>query len=305
MAPGHILMGGMMNSTPQQREGRLLLTPLVAFLIVFLSFPALVDIVYALSNVNFETMRAPQITGFGNFVDVLQDPEFWSACWFSLRFGVLTALIECALGLGLAIFLSPIVSRHGWTLALIMLPMMVAPSMVGLMYRLVLHEFAGPLPYYLLMWFGDSPAFLDASNAFWTLVVVESLQWTPFAFLLFHVAYISIPTEIREAAAMDRANAWKVLWRIELPMMKATIAIALGIRFIDGFRVFDNVFALTGAGAGGSTMSLSIYIYQSFFKGGEIGRAVAASALLFIVSLIVLYGAAVLKSRLDRKRIAL
>lgn len=293
-----------MHSTPQQREGRLLLTPLVAFLIVFLSFPALVDIVYALSNVSFATMRAPEITGFGNFANVLQDPEFWSSCWFSLRFGLLTALIECGLGLALAIFLSPIVSRHGWTLALLMLPMMVAPSMVGLMYRLVLHEFAGPVPYYLMMWFGDSPAFLDAHNAFWTLIVIESLQWTPFAFLLFHVAYISIPAEIREAAAMDRANAWMVLWRIELPMMKATIAIALGIRFIDGFRVFDNVFTLTGAGAGGSTMSLSIYIYQSFFQGGEIGRAVAASALLFLVTLIALYGAAVIKSRLDRKRIA-
>lgn len=293
-----------MQTTPQQREGRLLLAPLVAFLIVFLSFPALVDIVYALSDVTFQTMRAPEIVGFRNFGQVLADPEFWAACWFSLRFGLLTAIIECGLGLALAIFLSPIVSRHGWTLAVLMLPMMVAPSMVGLMYRLVLHEFAGPLPYYLMLWFGTSPAFLDADNAFWTLVVIEVLQWTPFAFLLFHVAYISIPSEIREAAAMDRATVWKILWRIELPMMKATIAIALGIRFIDGFRVFDNVFALTGAGAGGSTMSLSIYIYQSFFKGGQIGLAVAASALLFLVSLVVLYGAAVFKTRLDRRRMA-
>lgn len=294
----------MMRTTPQQREGRLLLAPLVAFLLLFLSFPALVDIVYALSDVSFQTMRAPELVGFRNFGAVLVDPEFWSACWFSLRFGALTAVIECLLGLGLAIFLSPIVSRHGWTTAVLMLPMMVAPSMVGLMYRLVLHEFAGPLPYYLTLWFGTSPAFLDASHAFWTLVVVEVLQWTPFAFLLFHVAYISIPSEIREAAAMDKARPWQILWRIELPMMKATIAIALGIRFIDGFRVFDNVFALTGAGAGGSTMSLSIYIYQSFFKGGQIGQAVAASALLFLASLVVLYGGAMLKSHLQKRRLA-
>lgn len=294
----------MKPTTPQQREGRLLLTPLVVFLLVFLSFPALVNIVYSLSDVTFQTMRAPEIVGLRNFGEVLIDPEFWAASWFSLRFGVLTAVIECSLGLALAIFLSPIVSRHGWTMAILMLPMMVAPSMVGLMYRLVLHEFAGPLPHYLTLWFGTSPAFLDANNAFWTLVVVEVLQWTPFAFLLFHVAYISIPSEIREAAAMDRASAWKIFWRIELPMMKATIAIALGIRFIDGFRVFDNVFALTGAGAGGSTMSLSIYIYQSFFKGGQIGQAVAASALLFLASLVLLYGGALLHSRLGQRRAA-
>ncbi|SDO01707.1 carbohydrate ABC transporter permease [Ensifer sp. YR511] len=291
-----------MRSTPQQREGRLLLVPLVAFLLLFLSFPALVDIVYALSNVTFQTMRSPELVGLRNFQTVIADPEFWSACWFSLRFGVLTALLECALGLALAIFLSPVTSRHGWTIAILMLPMMVAPSMVGLMYRLVLHEFAGPVPYYLNLWFGNSPALLDANHAFWTLTVVEVLQWTPFAFLLFHVAYISISPEIREAAAMDKAGPWHILWRIELPMMKPTIAVALGIRFIDGFRVFDNVFTLTGAGAGGSTTSLSIYIYQSFFKGGQIGQAVAASALLFFASLLALYGGAMLKYYVNRGR---
>jgi multiple sugar transport system permease protein len=293
-----------MRTTPQQREGRILLLPLVVFLLAFLSFPALVDIVFALSDVTFQTMRSPQLVGLKNFSAVIADPEFWGACWFSLRFGLLTALLECALGLSLAIFLSPIVKRHGWTTAVLMLPMMVAPSMVGLMYRLVLHEFAGPLPYYLTLWFGNSPAFLDADHAFWTLTVVETLQWTPFAFLLFHVAYIAIPSEIREAAAMDKAGVWRRLWRIELPMMKATIAIAFGIRFIDGFRVFDNVFTLTGAGAGGSTTSLSIYIYQAFFNGGQIGRAVAASALFFFASLIVLYGGGMLKSYLERRRLA-
>jgi len=293
-----------MKTTPQQREGRLLLVPLVAFLLAFLSFPALVDIVYALSNVTFQTMRSPELVGFRNFQTVLGDPEFWSACWFSLRFGIITAMIECALGLGLAIFLSPITTKHGWTIALLMLPMMVAPSMVGLMYRLVLHEFAGPVPYYLNLWFGSSPALLDANNAFWTLTVVEVLQWTPFAFLLFHVAYISISPEIREAAAMDKAGPFQVLWRIDLPIMMPTLFVAFGIRFIDGFRVFDNVFTLTGAGAGGSTTSLSIYIYQSFFKGGQIGQAVAASALLFIASLLALYGGAMLKSHLERRRTA-
>lgn len=291
-----------MPTTRQQREGRLLLVPLVAFLLLFLSFPALVDIVYALSTVTFQTMRSPELVGLRNFEIVIADPEFWSACWFSLRFGLLTALLECAIGLALAIFLSPMTSRHGWTIAILMLPMMVAPSMVGLMYRLVLHEFAGPVPYYLNLWFGNSPALLDANHAFWTLTVVEVLQWTPFAFLLFHVAYISISPDIREAAAMDKAGPWHVLWRIEIPMMRPTIAVALGIRFIDGFRVFDNVFTLTGAGAGGSTTSLSIYIYQSFFKSGQIGQAVAASALLFFASLLVLYGGAMLKSYLNRGR---
>jgi len=286
-------------------EGRLLLAPLVFFMLVFLSFPLLLDLVYALSEVTFQTVRAPRLVGLRNFFAVLQDGEFWSSLWFSLRFGLLTALGECVLALGLAVFLSPLLQRHGWMMTILILPIMLAPALIGLMYRLVLHEFVGPIPYYMEMWFGSSPAFLTADTAFWTLAVIEILQWTPFAFLLFHVAYQAIPVDVREAAGIDGAGEWKILTRIELPMMKSTMIIAFAIRFIDGFRVFDTIFALIGPGAGSSTMSLSIYIYQSFFRSGQIGQAVAASTLLFLASLLVFYGFSMVKSYLKKRSYAL
>lgn len=269
-------------------HGRLFLSPLAVFLLLFLGFPALVNLVYSVSTVTFETLRSPTLSGFSNYLTVVQDGEFWRAFGFSLRFGLLTALAECLLGLFLAVFLAPLLSKRPILLAPLMLPLMVAPAMVGLMYRLVLHEFAGPVPYYLFEWFGDSPAFLDPQTAFWTLAVVEVLQWTPFAFLLFYAAYLAIPDALREAAALDGAGAWKILRFIELPLMTPTLVIAFFIRFIDGFRVFDNIYALTGAGAGGSTTSLSMFIYQAFFKEGAIGKAVAASVILFIASLLFL-----------------
>jgi len=284
----------------KQREGQLLLLPLVAFVLVFLSFPILVDLVYALSEVTFQTLRQPQLVGLRNFSLVVQDAEFWSALWFSLRFGLLTAAIECCLGLSLAVFLSPLLTRHSWMMSLLILPIMLAPSLVGLMYRLVLHEFVGPLPHYMMLWFGSSPSFLTPGTVFWTVSVIEILQWTPFAFLLFHVAYHAIAIDIREAANIDGAKWWKILIHIELPMMRSTLITAFAIRFIDGFRIFDTIFALIGPGAGGSTMSLSIYIYQSFFKAGQIGQAVAASTLLFLASLLVFYGYAVMKSSVQQ-----
>ncbi|KQV81450.1 sugar ABC transporter permease [Rhizobium sp. Root1220] len=274
----------------KRAEGRAYLTPLVGFLLLFLGFPAIINLIYSVSTVDFQTLRSPTLSGFGNYLSVLADRDFWRATSFSLRFGILTALIECLLGLFLAIFLAPLLSKRSALMALLMLPLMVAPAMIGLMYRLVLHEFAGPVPYYLFAWFGDSPAFLDAAHAFWTLTVVETLQWTPFAFLLFYMAYVAVPLDVREAAALDGASAIKLLWYVELPLMLPTLLIAFFIRFIDGFRVFDNVYALTGSGAGGSTTSLSIYIYQAFFKEGAIGKAVAASVVLFLASLAVLYG---------------
>ena len=274
--------------SPLQKNA--LAAPMVGALLLFLGFPAAVTLIYSVSEVTFETLRSPRLSGFENYVAVLDDPDFWSAGWFSLRFGAVTAIAECLLGLALALFLAPLLERRPPLMALLMLPMMVAPAMVGLMYRLVLHEFVGPIPYYLYQFFGDSPAFLSGDTAFWTLTVVETLQWTPFALLLFYMAYEAVPIEVHQAAAIDGASGWVMLTHIDLPIMAPTLVIGLVLRFIDGFRVFDNVYTLTGAGAGGSTTSLSIYIYQAFFKQGDIGKAVSASVLLFIVSFVVLYG---------------
>ena len=274
----------------RSHDWAILTAPMVVFLLLFLGFPALVNLVYSVSEVRFETLRSPTLSGLGNYLAVLTDDDFWRASWFSLRFGVVTALAECLVGLFLAIFLAPLLAKRSWLLAPLMLPLMVAPAMIGLMYRLVLHEFVGPIPFYLYAWFGSSPAFLDVGTAFWTLSVVETLQWTPFAFLLFHMAYQAIPQDVRDAALIDGATPWQILMRIELPLMAPTIVVAVFIRFIDGFRVFDNVYTLTGSGAGGSTMSLSIYIYEAFFKQGAIGKAVAASVILFIASFAVLWG---------------
>lgn len=274
----------------RSHDWAILTAPMVVFLLMFLGFPALVNVVYSVSEVRFETLRSPTLSGLGNYLAVLTDDDFWRASWFSLRFGLVTALAECLIGLFLAIFLAPLLAKRSWLLAPLMLPLMVAPAMIGLMYRLVLHEFVGPIPFYLYNWFGSSPAFLDVGSAFWTLSVIETLQWTPFAFLLFHMAYQAIPQDVRDAALIDGATSWQILKRIELPLMAPTIVVALFIRFIDGFRVFDNVYTLTGSGAGGSTMSLSIYIYEAFFKQGAIGKAVAASVVLFIASFAVLWG---------------
>jgi multiple sugar transport system permease protein len=245
-------------------------------------------LIYGFSETRFQTITSPTFNGLANFRQVVVDPAFWQASWFSLRFGVTTAVFQGAVGLFMAVYLAPLVRRHAWIVAILIIPMVVAPAMVGLMYRLVLHEFVGPLPYYLSMIFGSSPSFLNIANVFKTVVIVETLQWTPFAFLLFLTAYEAIPREMREAAAVDGTRPWRMFWRIELPLMAPTLFAALFVRFIDGFRVFDNIYTLVGPGPGGSTTSLSIYIYESFLRRGEIGKAMAAAILLFLSAFLLL-----------------
>ena len=266
-----------------------LIAPVTGFLLLFLAFPLIVDLVYSVSRVSFENLRAPEFEGFGNYAEVLTDETFWQAAGFSFKFGLLTATAETLLGLGLAVFLSPLLAQRPWLMAILMMPMMVAPAMVGLMYRLVLHEFVGPVPHYLWTWFGDSPSFLDAQSAFWTLSVIETLQWTPFALVILYSAYRAIPPAVVEAARIDGAGPLRNFVHIELPLMMPTLVAVGMIRFIDGFRVFDNIYTLTGSGAGGSTTSLSIYIYLAFFREGAIGKAVAASMVLLVASFCVLY----------------
>lgn len=286
-----------MIDTPT-RENRILAAPVVIFLLVMLGFPAVLDLIYSVSTVSFENLRAPELSGLGNYRDVLADGDFWSAVSFSTRFGLLTAVLETALGLFLAVFLAPLIQKRFWLMAVLMMPMIIAPSLMGLMYRLVLHEFVGPLPYYLYEWFGLSPSFLSPKSAFTTLVVIETLQWTPFTLLLFYTAYSAIPDDIREAAQVDGTRGLRLFTHIELPALIPTLVVAFGIRFIDGFRVFDNVYVLIGAGAGGSSTSLSIYIYTAFFKSADIGKALAASVLLFLVAFVALW----LVSRLLKRR---
>jgi multiple sugar transport system permease protein len=272
-----------------RRTPYVLIAPMTLFLVALLGLPFAIDVVYALSHVTFETLRAPSFSGLGNFLVVLQDPSFWGAMGFSLKFAVFASSAQLVLGLFLAIFLAPLLAKAPWLMAILMLPMMLAPALVGLMYRLVLDEFVGVLPYYLDLFTGDSPAFLDAHNAFRTLVVVEVLQWTPFALLILYSAYQSIPVEVREAAALDGVGPMMALRHIDLPLMLPTILITFFFRFIDSFRVFDNVYVLTGSGAGGSTTTISIFIYEAFFRRNDIGVAVAASLILLVLSFAVLF----------------
>jgi multiple sugar transport system permease protein len=273
----------------RRREGIWLLSPMTLFLLILLGFPLVLDVIYSLSKVGFETLRDPEIIGIGNYRKVVADPEFWAAAWFSFRFAIIVATVQVLLGLSLAIFLAPLLDARPWLMAILMLPMMVAPALVGLMYRLILHEFVGVIPYYLYLWLGDSPSFLGAQSAFNTLVTIEILQWTPFALLILYTAYAAIPSSIREAAALDGVTGLRSVRYIDLPMLMPAIGVTYFIRFIDSFRVFDNVYTLVGPGAGGSTTTMSIYIYRAFFRVGDVGLAVAASMLLLLASFAVLY----------------
>ena len=264
----------------RRAETRILTAPLVLFLLAMLGFPTLVNLVYSVSDVSFETLRAPRPEGLANYAAVLGDGAFWGSLGFSLRFGALTAAIEVALGLFLAVFLAPILRPRPWLLAVLTLPMMVAPAMMGLMYRLLLHEFVGPVPHYLFAWFGGSPAFLSPAWVFWTVATVEVLQWTPFALLLFHLAYGAIPEDLREAARMDGASEFRVYRHIVFPHLSPITLSALIILGHISIKVFDLIVAVAGKQL--LTEVPAVYMWVLIFDARDYAKGAAIATLLLV-----------------------
>ena len=276
--------------TRDRREARGLLAAMCIFLVVMLGFPALANIWYSLSDVTFQSIRDASFIGLENYRAQIASDRFWQAMGFSLQFAVISTVAQMALALVLVVALHPLLLKRPWLTALLMLPMMISPALMGVMYRLVLNEFVGLVPLYLEV-VGLYVNFLGPENVYATVVAIEVLQWTPFAFLILLTARQALPTEIEEAANIDGAKGLNMLWFIELPMMKPAIVIAAFVRFIDSFRVFDHIFVLTGGGPGNKTTSISIYIYKLFFNQNAIGEAVSVSIMLLLMALALLYAA--------------
>lgn len=271
----------------ERRRGLLFLAPLVVFCLLLWGYPAGADLYYSFTSLMFRSLRAPQWVGLANFVAVLKDPNFWGALGFSARFAVTATVFEILLGLGLALALQPLLSDHKPLLAPLLLPLMVAPVLLGIMYRLLLNDFVGMISQYLKL-LGIQADLLSPPWIVPTVIGIEVFQWTPFAFLIFFTALESIPRELLEAAQIDGASGMQATRRIKLPLLVSALAIASFVRFVDSFRVFDHIYVLTGGGPGTLTTSITIYIYRTFFQQQLLGQAIATALLLLVLSLIPL-----------------
>jgi multiple sugar transport system permease protein len=272
----------------ERADARYFLVPLCVFLALMLGFPALANLWYSFSNFTFQDLTGGSFVGLANYAKAVSNPNLWAAFGFSLKFAAICTAIEVVAGLLLVFILHPLLLKRPWLTGILMLPMMVSPALMGVMYRLILNEFTGVIPAYLAL-LGYPINFLGRNNVYTTVIAIEVLQWTSFAFLILLTARQGISGELEEAAAVDGATGLRFNILVVLPVMVPTIIIVAFIRFIDSFRVFDHIYVLTGGGPGNRTTSLSIYIYKLFFNQNFLGEAVAVSIMLLVASLTVLF----------------
>jgi multiple sugar transport system permease protein len=230
--------------------------------------------------------REVRSVGLDNYRQAFGDPNFVGSLATTFRFVVLAVTIETVLGLALALLCAREVRFIRRLRATLILPMIVTPVVVGIVFRLIYASDVGLLASFARAVGLDPPEILsNGSNAFWGLVFLDVWEWTPLLFLILLAGIQSMPVEPFEAAKVDGATAWRSFVDHTLPLLRPTILVAVSLRAIDALTTFDQVYVLTRGGPGTSTQLISIYGYQTFFQFQQTGYA---AAMMFMVALVVL-----------------
>lgn len=270
----------------------LLLIPSVILLLVILVGPffymvwtGFTDLHYALPG------RDGSFVGFDNFRRLMQeDPIFWHSFLLTLKFVFGVVLAEFVIGFALAMLLFHYIKQHRFILTLLLVPMMLAPIAVGLIWKLLLQGDFGMVTYYLRL-FGiidfRTALMSDASLVMPVIMMIDIWQWTPFVTLVMLAGLLSLPREPFEAAVMDGAGPMQIFRDVTLPLMRPIVALVLLLRGIDAFKEFDKVFILTGGGPGIATEMLSIYAFRINFKDWDLGYGAVCAFMIYLVVLIM------------------
>jgi multiple sugar transport system permease protein len=217
------------------------------------------------------------------------ETDLYRALALTGLFVLLAVPIEFLLGLMLAMILNrEFRGRRVWV-TILLLPTMVAPVVVGLIWDFLLMPNFG-LFTWLLTQLGilqGAPVFSTAATAFAALVAVDVWEWTPFMMLFMLAGLLSMPQDPIEAAHIDGASAWRVFWHVQLPLLRPMIVVAVLFRTIDASKTFDTIYVLTGGGPGGATELISLYAYRIAFQNWDLSNAAAVCLVLGYFSLVV------------------
>jgi multiple sugar transport system permease protein len=167
-------------------------------------------------------------------------------------------------------------------------PMLLPPIAVSFTWKMLFDYNRGPVNYFLENLGLDRIAWLAGQNsALFSLVIVDLWQWTPFIVLAALAALESLPVELYEAATVDGASRWDLLWQITLPLVQPYLVAIVLLRAIDAFKVFDTIYILTGGGPGTATEMLTFYAYVAGFRPFNMGFTATISwAIVIIMSII-------------------
>jgi len=231
-----------------------------------------------------QTIGEAEFVGLKNYITLWSDPNFRESLWVTLKFAFFVVTFEMVIGVGLALLLDRNIRGMSMLRTMFILPMMIAPVVVGLMWRYMYHPTVGTFNRTLeslglpkVDWLGD--------HALMSVIIADIWQWTPFIFILSLAALQSLPRSALEAARIDGATAWQQIWFIKLPLMMPVLIVTCLLRLIDAFKVLEVILVMTEGGPGLSTEILALRISRTATEFRELGVAAAMSNYLLLLLL--------------------
>jgi len=263
------------------------LFPVTALLIVFGLYPVLYSLWLSFFKRNPATRKEKFMPSW-NWEKLLSDDRVWDAVQITFTYALLALSIQLIVGLAIALLLDTDRKGFGILRALMTLPLVVPPAVTGMMFLLMYDSSFGVISnslYALNLLSPSAPILGTGSTALWGVIIADVWQWTPFMVLIMLAGLRALPREPFEAASIDGASGLQSFIYLTLPMMSKIIALAVLIRGIDLFRIFDYVKVMTDSGPGTATETLTAYAGTVYFKTANFPYAstVALATLILVL----------------------
>ena len=281
----------LMNKASSSAFGAVIILPGVLLLLLVQLYPLLYSLFISFHD--YRLLR-PELTEFvwlKNYIDIFSDEEFLNALSNTAIYVGLAIPIELMIGFVLALAIEKITRGKNLIRALLIVPQFMAPIAMGFVWRFLYNDEFGLINFMLReIGIERPPLWLaDPDIALYSCIIVEIWATVPIFMLLLSAGMASISSELIDAAKIDGANAIHRVRFIILPHLKPIILVALLIRGMDAFRVFDVVYSLTGGGPALSTDVLSLYLYRTAMLDRQFGDGASAAWIMMIMMLIASY----------------
>ncbi|MDZ5700132.1 sugar ABC transporter permease [Chelativorans sp. M5D2P16] len=265
------------------------LLPLLAILLVLAVYPFFYNIWLSFHEF-VPRSRGIEPVGWENWQILFNDPRLWNALWVTLFYTAVCLAIQLVLGMGIALLIDSDEPGYAFIRGVLTLTLVIPPAITAMMFLLMEDAQFGMVPYALRVigLFASNQTILASPQlAIWGVILADIWQWTPFMVLIFVAGLRSLPRDPFESAMIDGASSWQMFTRLTLPMMGKVIAIAVLIRGIDLFRMFDYVYVMTSGGPGTATYTLSLYAWQQTFSFIKWGYGATISLFSLFIILVV------------------
>lgn len=247
--------------------------------------PFFTAVVHSLQRYRLSQPWARQFNWGENYLNFFTDPAFWNTLKVSLLYAGLTVTIELLLGLGIALLLQKRTAVNNFISIMLLLPLMIAPALAALMWKLMTNPNFGILSYLASMIGLENFRWASSPDtALLTVVLVDIWVYTPFIIILLLAGLRSLPTQPFEAASLDGVPRSFVFFRITLPMLTPYILTATLFRLLDSIQQFDIIYAMTQGGPGNTLTVFQVEAYLNFFQSTNVGRSAALLIILWAIT---------------------